>query len=159
MAGRKLSRRLEDYLEAVLVLIRRDGAARVRDIAARTEVSKSTVTAALKQLDAAGLVHHDPYQLVTLTDRGRAVAGEICHRHEALVEFLTEVLAVDAKQAEANACRMEHVLDDEVVDRLAVVTDIVSGDARRQRRWRRRLVAGRTAGDDPSRESSGASHE
>ncbi len=122
---KKLTRRLEDYLEAVLVLVRRRGVARVRDIARLTDVSKSTVTAALKQLAKAGLVHHDPYQLVTLTPRGEAVAEVILHKHEILAEFLSDVLNVDAAQAEENACRMEHVVDDEVLRRMTLLAEFI----------------------------------
>ena len=117
----KLTRRLEDYLEAVLVLVRESGSARVRDIAARTDVSMSSVSTALKQLAAAGLVNYDPYELITLTAEGEALAGTIRHRHIALADFLTGVLDVDESVAEANACRMEHVVDDEVLDRLGLL--------------------------------------
>ena len=120
-----LTRRLEDYLEAIGNLASRNGVARVRDIAARTHVSKSSVTAALKQLARAGLIHHDPYQLITLTPRGRARADAIRRKHDALREFLVDVLNVDSDTAEANACRMEHVVDEEVLRRLTMLAEFV----------------------------------
>ncbi len=116
-----LTGRLEDYLEAVLMLIRQTGAARVRDIAARTDVSMSSVTAALKQLAQVGLVHYDPYELVRLTGEGEVLAEKILHKHDALASFLRNVLNVDAETAEANACRMEHVVDDQVLRRLGLL--------------------------------------
>ncbi|KKM66834.1 hypothetical protein LCGC14_1477200 [marine sediment metagenome] len=119
--GPKLTRRLEDYLEAVLVLIRESGAARVRDIAARTDVSMPSVTAALKQLARMGLVHYDPYELVTITPRGEKAGAKICAKHEALVDFMVKVLDVDVEQAGANACRIEHVMDDHVLGRLSLL--------------------------------------
>ncbi len=122
----KLTGRLEDYLEAVLVLVRESGSARVRDIAARTDVSMSSVSTALKQLAAAGLVNYDPYELTTLTAKGEALAGAIRQRHTALSDFLTGVLDVDEAVAEANACRMEHVVDDEVLDRLGLLAAFLS---------------------------------
>ncbi len=121
----KLTRRLEDYLEAVWELVRRDGVARVRDIAARTKVSKSSVTAALKQLAQADLVHYDPYQLVTLTRRGKAAAKTIRGKHDALRRFLVDVLDVDPATADANACRMEHVVDNQVLRRLKMLVEFI----------------------------------
>ncbi|KPK81553.1 MAG: hypothetical protein AMJ81_10510 [Phycisphaerae bacterium SM23_33] len=121
----KLTRRLEDYLEAVLELVRRDGVARVRDIAARTGVSMSSVTAALRQLAQMELVHHDPYEVVTLTPRGQRMGKTIRRKHDTLVEFLVNVLSVDAERAQKNACRMEHVVDEEVLKRLSMLGDFV----------------------------------
>jgi DtxR family Mn-dependent transcriptional regulator len=124
-SGTNLTRSLEDYLEAVFVLIRREGAARVRDIAAETKVSKSSVTAALKHLAEAGLVHYDPYQLVRLTPAGKALAEGIRRKHNALRKFLLDVLDVDVETAEENACRMEHVIDENVLRRLSLLGEFL----------------------------------
>ena len=69
MAPEHLSRSLEDYLETILLLVRRKRVARVRDIAKRLNVGMPAVTAALKALSKRKLVNYDPYQVVTLTDR------------------------------------------------------------------------------------------
>lgn len=118
-----LTRRLEDYLEAVFDLVRRDGFARVRDIASRTHVSKSSVTAALRQLCLSGLVHHDPYEAVTLTARGEILAEQLRRKHNTLRGFLEQVLNIDGETADANACRMEHVVDDQVLRRLRMLAE------------------------------------
>ena len=119
--SRKLTRRLEDYLEAVLVLVRRNGVARVGEIAIATNVSKSSVTAALKHLADDGLVNHDPYQFVTLTPRGTELAQEVLDKHELLMSFLIDVLNIAPTVAEENACRMEHVVDDVVMERMSLL--------------------------------------
>lgn len=131
----KVSRRLEDYLEAVLFLVQRDGAARVRDIAASTAVSKSTVTAALKQLAQEGLADYGPYQLVRLTPKGQALAQDVQHRHDALSDFMVKVLGVDPKTAQANACRMEHVVDAEVLERLKLLSAWSEHSGPNGRQW------------------------
>ena len=130
-----LTRRLEDYLEAVFDLVRRDGFARVRDIASRTHVSKSSVTAALRQLCLSGLVHHDPYEVVTLTARGETLAEEIRRKHNTLRGFLEQVLNIDGETAEANACRMEHVVDDKVLRRLSMLAEFARGHPARSGDW------------------------
>jgi len=100
----KLSPSLEDYLEAVLILVRRGSVARVRDIAAHLGVGKSSVTGAVKTLAKRGLVNYEPYQFITLSDRGRELAEEVAARHVLLREFLSDVLGLDEEVAEANAC-------------------------------------------------------
>jgi len=143
MAARnvKLTRRLEDYLEAVSMLVHRDGFARVRDIAAATGVRKSTVTAALKHLGRAGLIHHDPYQLVTLTAAGEATAGKIRYKHVTLRRFLVEVLGLEAQTAEDTACRMEHVMGDVAVERIALLAELLQSGAGDSNGWARRFAA------------------
>ena len=118
MAKHELTSSKEDCLEAIWALERQDGVARVRDIAARLEVGKSAVTAALKSLAKRELVNYDPYQFITLTDRGRELAREVARRRQVLRRFLTEILGLEAEVAEANACRMEHVVDNVVLQRL-----------------------------------------
>jgi DtxR family Mn-dependent transcriptional regulator len=74
-----------------------------------------------------GLVHYDPYRQVTLTEPGRQAAEEITDRHRVLRRFLTRVLGVAPSVAEANACRMEHVVDNVVLDRLTAFGRFVAG--------------------------------
>jgi DtxR family Mn-dependent transcriptional regulator len=119
----------EDYLEAILYLVRKSRVARVRDIAGRLDVGMSSVTAALKSLAAKDLVNYDPYQFITLTDRGREVAERITARHELIRRFLTDVLGLDRDVAEANACRMEHAVDQVVLDRLRDLAQFVRQSA------------------------------
>jgi DtxR family Mn-dependent transcriptional regulator len=84
-----------------------------------------SVTTALKGLASRKLVNYDPYEAVTLTDRGREVAEEISGRHFALRRFLTDVLGLDSESADANACRMEHAVDDALLVRLTRFAEFI----------------------------------
>ncbi len=121
-----LSASQEDYLEMIVRLIRAKGAARVRDIASRLSVAKSSVSIALRSLSKQGLVHYKPYELVALTEKGEALADRILARHRALSAFLTQVLDVDAEDAEANACRLEHAVGEDVMARLSGFADFMA---------------------------------
>jgi len=132
---KRLSAALQDYLEAILELDREKGAARVRDIAAALSVHKSTVTAALKSLSERGLVNYVPYELVSLTAEGRQIAEEVTAHHGMIRRFLEDILLVDENVSEKNACRMEHVMDDEVVSRLGHLVRFARERTRRQRSW------------------------
>jgi len=116
----------EDYLEAILRLIGQTGNARVRDIAERLSVAKSSVTFALRGLAKRDLVNYEPYELVTLTEQGQALAERIRRRHKALSGFFTDVLGVDEGIAEANACRIEHAVGDGVMRRLSCFVEFMS---------------------------------
>jgi len=116
----------EDYLEAILELIRRTGNARVSDIAERLNVAKSSVTFALRSLAKRGLVEYEPYQLVALTERGQSLAEGVRRRHEGLSRFLQDVLNVDEGVAEATACRIEHAIPEGMVRRLTCFARFMS---------------------------------
>ena len=149
----ELSRSLEDYLEAILVLVRRGRVARVRDIAKTLEVGMPAVSSALKSLAKRELVNYDPYQVITLTDRGRELAEEVSRRHHVLRRFLVEVLGMDAASAEANACRMEHAVDADLLERLERLDEFVHRCPRAGTAWIEQLSSGcwQQAGDQPCR--------
>lgn len=113
--GDLLSASLEDYLEAILWLERVSRVARVSEIAEQLSVSRPSVTGALKHLAARGLVHHAPYGHVTLTEEGTGIALEVERRHLAIRDFLIGVLGIAEEKAEASACRLEHVLEPDVL--------------------------------------------
>ena len=114
-----LTATLEDYLEAIFHLVTENGVARVNDIAAHLSVHKSTVTAALKRLARENMVNYTPYENATLTAPGQKEARRIARRHRVIRQFLADVLSVPPAAADENACRMEHVMDKDVLDRLA----------------------------------------
>lgn len=131
----ELSPALEDYLEVVWNLLAEKGVARVRDIARKLGVHKSSVTAAMKSLSKKQLVNYSPYEMTTLTPKGRGLAQEIVQRHEVIRRFLVDVLSVEPHVAEANACRMEHVMDREVLERLVLFAQFVKVCPRAGKDW------------------------
>lgn len=130
-----LSAALEDYLEEISRLAVKKGVARARDIARSLSVHKSTVTAALRSLAEKGYINYTPYEIITLTAKGQKTADQIVQRHEIIKRFLVDVLATDEKIAEQNACRMEHVIDRQVLDRLLNFADFVKSCPRGGNKW------------------------
>ena len=114
----ELTPTLEDYLQAVYRIELRQKVARPKDIAGAQHVARSTVTAALQALAERGMVNYEPYELITLTDKGRARAEQLVTRHHVVRTFLEDVLGLAAPQAEATACDMEHAVDREALSRL-----------------------------------------
>ena len=107
----------EDYLEAVLVLQRKQGMVRSVDLARHMGFSKPSISHAVGGLKNGGFLIVDDDGFLHLTAIGREVAEEIYERH---LFFMEQLIAagVDPKTAEADACRIEHIISDESFDRL-----------------------------------------
>jgi DtxR family Mn-dependent transcriptional regulator len=91
------------------------------------KVSRPSVTGALKNLVGLGLVSHARYGHATLTEEGTKIAREVERRHLAIREFLTDVLGVDEQQAETTACRLEHVLEPDVLAHFVSYAESLAG--------------------------------
>jgi DtxR family transcriptional regulator, Mn-dependent transcriptional regulator len=130
-----LTSAMEDYLEAIYHLEQERRIARVRDIAKRLSVKMSSVSSALKTLDARGFIRYDPHQYITLTESGIEKAKEIVRKHEILTRFLTRVLKIEERAAEDNACRIEHHLDREVIEKLIRFVEFMEMCPLEQTRW------------------------
>ena len=113
-----LSASLENYLEVIYLLIEQNRVARSKDIADKLEINRSSVTGGLQSLRSRGLINYEPYEFVTLTEEGRKIAANVLHRHNTLKEFFIEVLAIDEAEADETACRMEHGISKNIVNRL-----------------------------------------
>lgn len=107
----------EDYLEAILVLQKEKGMARSIDVARHMDVSKPSVCHAVAVLRNGGFLTMDEDHFLHLTDVGREVAEKIYERHCFFTEQLIAA-GVDSKTAEADACRIEHVISSESFARL-----------------------------------------
>lgn len=97
----------EDYLEAILMLHQQKGYARSVDIAAMLNVTKPSVSIAMKRLRENGYIRMNEENLITLTPQGEAIARRILERHRTIAAFL-EALGVDEKTALEDACKIEH---------------------------------------------------
>jgi DtxR family Mn-dependent transcriptional regulator len=122
-----LSDSLEDYLEAIFHIEKAKQAARAKDIARRMNVKGSSVTGALQALARRKLINYSPYDLITLTEKGREVARDVVRRHAVLCRFFIDILDADPKEAEKGACRMEHALPAGIMERLIGFVEYLSG--------------------------------
>ncbi len=104
----------EDYLEAILMLQKKNGAARSVDVARHLNVSKPSVSRAMSVLEETGYVTVGETSFLQLTEKGKAKANDIYGRHILLTKFLMQITGVGEEQAEENACRIEHDIDADV---------------------------------------------
>ncbi len=130
-----LSASLEDYLEAIFLIVADKQAAKVGDISKKLKVAKPSVTGALQSLRERGLINYRPYDVVTLTPEGTAIAERVVRRHEVLRSFLEKVLNVPLDKAEDAACKMEHAVRGEIIDRFVQFLEFVEACPRGGEKW------------------------
>lgn len=102
----------EDYLEQILIQQAQNGYARSIDIAAALNVTKASVSIAMKTLRERGYITMGEGSHILLTDEGRAIAERIYDRHRKLTAFLMS-LGVSEAAAREDACKMEHDISEE----------------------------------------------
>lgn len=106
---------MENYLEAIYELSRDDTGARVSDIAERLGVTKASTSAAMTALSEKGLITNEKYGEIHLTPTGRALAEFTSQKHQIIRQFFIDVLRIDAKTADKDACAIEHVISNDSV--------------------------------------------
>ncbi|MDD6715839.1 MAG: metal-dependent transcriptional regulator [Firmicutes bacterium] len=107
----------EDYLETILILERRNGSVRSIDIVNERKYSKPSISIAMKKLRENGLIDMDSGGYITLRKEGMEIAERIYRRHE-LLRTMLEAIGVEEKKAVDEACRIEHIIDDDTFDKL-----------------------------------------
>lgn len=127
LENREFTDHQEMYLKVIYTLMSEHKVARVKEIAERLDVTKSSVSSALKSLSDKGLVVYDPYSYVELTPKGKKLAARVLSKYDILTNFLVEILEVPEDLAHENACRMEHVVDDKVMKRLVQFLEFCRG--------------------------------
>ena len=117
-----MTQSLEDYLEAVYVLVEENGSAQVRDVARLLSVKMPSVVKAIHELKKMELVVQKPYGPIELTATGEGIARLVLNRHELLRSFLVK-LGVSRRTADKDACLMEHILSAENLDKIRIYTE------------------------------------
>lgn len=135
MPEQKLTASQEDYLEAIFHVVAEKRVARSKDLVQRLNVNSSSVTQALRSLSERGMIHYEPYGVVTLTERGEALARDVIRRHEALHTFFVDILHVEDPVAEDAACKMEHAMPRIIVERLVSFIDYTTRCPRGAADW------------------------
>jgi len=131
----QLSESLEDYLEAIYIIVQARQAVRAKDIAGQLGVKAPSVTSALRILSEKNLINYAPYDIITLTSEGARLALDVVKRHRTLHYFLKEILGLDEQEAQDGACRLEHAISSGILQRLICFIDFVQQCPRVGTQW------------------------
>jgi len=114
-----LTRSIEDYLKVIYKLQRGDAAVTTNAIAGEMAVAPASASNMIKKLAQLRLVEHTPYRGVVLTATGEKVALEVIRHHRLLELYLAQALGVSLDRVHQEAERLEHVLSEELEERIA----------------------------------------
>jgi DtxR family Mn-dependent transcriptional regulator len=115
-----ISASVQDYAKAVYALEARGGSAvSTNDLAERLGVTPASVSGMVRKLTEVGIVEHQPYHGVRLTDEGRRVALEVLRHHRLLELFLAQELGMSWDRVHVEAEVLEHVLSEELEELIA----------------------------------------
>jgi DtxR family transcriptional regulator, Mn-dependent transcriptional regulator len=116
--GAEFSHAAEDCLKAIFLLAQEEHGANTSALAERLGISPGAVTKMVKKLAGLRLVDHSPYRGVTLTAAGEKVALEVVRHHRLLELYLQEALGYTWDQVHNEAERLEHVLSEEMEEKI-----------------------------------------
>jgi DtxR family Mn-dependent transcriptional regulator len=115
-----ISPAVQDYAKAVYALeARGSGAVSTNDLAERLGVTPGSASAMVRKLSEVGLVQHEPYHGVRLTQRGRRVALEVLRHHRLIELFLAEELGMPWDRVHAEAEVLEHAISEDLEQLIA----------------------------------------
>ncbi len=118
----KLTSSLEDYLEVICNYLNENKTVRAIDISKKLNVSRASVTEALKKLASKDLLLYDRYGSITMTEKGFEEAKKVISKHTTLQKFFEKVLNLDTDEASQNACRIEHVISEKAFEKISEFT-------------------------------------
>ena len=107
----------ENYLESILVIKNQKGFVRSIDIANALDVTKPSVSVAMKNFREGGYITVDSDGNIDLTNKGLIIAKRVYERHEVITKTLIS-LGVSKETATEDSCKIEHVISDETFDRI-----------------------------------------
>jgi len=101
---------MEEYLENIYRLEEEYDVARTKLLAEMVGVRQGTVTNTITSLEEQGLVTHEPYKGIRLTETGRKIALDVIRRHRLSECLLTDILKIDWSKVHSHACKLEHAI-------------------------------------------------
>jgi DtxR family Mn-dependent transcriptional regulator len=115
---RAFSESVEEYVEGIFRLQKEVDRVSTGEIATYMCVSAGSATTMVKKLAELGLVLHEPYQGIRLTEFGEKVAKQLTRAHRILERFLVDHLELPWDDVHELACKLEHYISEDIIDRI-----------------------------------------
>ena len=110
-----ISNEAEEYLEAIYRLEKKTGSAKTMELARQLKVVPGSITNTIAGLERRGLVLHERYKGVKLTEKGRKLALDVLRRHRLAERLLTDILRLNWSEAHEAACKLEHAIAPNII--------------------------------------------
>lgn len=132
--NKSISVSMQDYIESVYRILEEKPVCRVSDLKDVLGVSKPSVVSALSNLKSMGLIKQEKYGYVELTDSGLRKAKSIYDKHLSIKMFLIEMFGSSEKDADEMACRMEHIVNVDLAEKMKRTAKILKSDIELKKR-------------------------
>lgn len=119
---KNLSSGLEDYLETIYIAYLNNEPLKGAELARKLNISRASVSEALSRLVAKGLVKYNSYEAISITENGIEEAVKVYNKHHVIENFFIKVLGIDKKQASENACEIEHIISEKILEEMSSFT-------------------------------------
>jgi len=113
--------RPEEYIEALYTLAEGEKSAKTTEIASFLGVAPASVTEMLQKLAEEGYINYQPYYGASLTKKGLDLARKIKRKHRLVERFLVDFLGMEKDDAHKEACKLEHVVSDDIERRFCLL--------------------------------------
>lgn len=116
-----ISQAVQDYLKAIYKLENgygADGSVNTTVLSDYLDVSAASATSMVKKLSDMRLLAYTPYKGFALTNAGEKIALEVIRHHRLLERYLADTLGYSWDKVDAEADRLEHVISEELEDRI-----------------------------------------
>ena len=123
MDNNNLTAGLEDYIEAIYIAEGNNKKLKGAELARMLNISRASVSEALSKLVSKGLINYESYGPVTLTPKGSHEAKKIYSKHNILKFFFESVLSISPDEAGENACKIEHIISQNILNRIKDFTN------------------------------------
>ncbi|MCB2153723.1 metal-dependent transcriptional regulator [bacterium] len=133
--GQEVTHSMAHYLMAIQDLLKRQGYARVTDVARELDITPGSASVSLKALKGKGYVSEDHNRFLGLTDEGLRVAHDVHVANRSFVHFFTDVLGVSEEQASIDSCKIEHLVSSETRERLLTFLQYARSDRKISREF------------------------
>lgn len=122
LSAQNLSSGLEDYIETIYISYLTQTPLKGAELARKLDVSRASVSEALSKLVAKGLIKYSSYEAISLTDNGVIEAQKVYAKHHILKDFFETVLKISPKEAGENACKIEHIISQNILNKMQKFT-------------------------------------
>jgi len=122
---KKLSHSMEDYLETIYIVSLTNKVTRVKEIAESLNVKTPSVVDAVRKLIKKGLVEHEKYGYLELTEKGYKLAREVYEKHKKIYKFFNDILGVSDDVSKKDACNIEHYISEETLSRMIKIINFI----------------------------------
>lgn len=121
-AEKSITSGLEDYLEEIYIAQLNDKPLKGAELARKLNISRASVSEGLSRLVSKELIKYSSYEAIYLTKKGMIEAKKVYEKHHILKNFFEKVLEIPADEASENACKIEHIVSQNVLDKMIEFT-------------------------------------